>query len=31
MQLGILPEQGSRQERVMQTIHSLRMRVPGLH
>lgn len=31
MQLGILPDQGSRQERVMQAVHRLRMRVPGLH
>jgi steroid delta-isomerase-like uncharacterized protein len=31
MQLGILPHQGTRQERVMQTVHRLRMRVPGLH
>lgn len=30
MQLGILPSQGSTQERVMQTLHGLRMRVPGL-
>jgi steroid delta-isomerase-like uncharacterized protein len=31
MQLGILPKQGSRQERVMQAIQRLRSRVPGLH
>ena len=31
MQLGILPEQGSAQERVMQALHRMRMRVPGLH
>jgi steroid delta-isomerase-like uncharacterized protein len=31
MQLGILPDQGSRQEQVMQAVHRLRMRVPGLH
>ena len=31
MQLGILPEQGSGQERVMQALHRMRMRVPGLH
>jgi steroid delta-isomerase-like uncharacterized protein len=31
MQLGILPKQGSAQERVMQAVHRLRMRVPGLH
>jgi steroid delta-isomerase-like uncharacterized protein len=31
MQLGILPKQGSAQERVMQALHRLRMRVPGLH
>jgi steroid delta-isomerase-like uncharacterized protein len=30
MQLGILPEQGSRQERVMQAIQRLRSRLPGL-
>jgi len=30
MALGILPRQGSAQERVMQAIHGLRMRVPGL-
>jgi steroid delta-isomerase-like uncharacterized protein len=30
MQLGILPEQGSAQERVMQALHRMRMRVPGL-
>ena len=30
MQLGILPHQGSAQERVMQTLHRLRMRVPAL-
>ena len=30
MQLGILPKQGSRQESVMQAVHRLRMRVPGL-
>jgi steroid delta-isomerase-like uncharacterized protein len=30
MQLGILPKQGSAQERVMQTLHRMRMRVPGL-
>jgi steroid delta-isomerase-like uncharacterized protein len=30
MQLGILPSQGSRQEKAMQAIHGLRMRVPGL-
>ena len=29
MQLGILPSQGSAQERVMQTLHRLRMRLPG--
>ena len=28
MQLGILPHQGSAQERLMQTIHRLRMRAP---
>jgi steroid delta-isomerase-like uncharacterized protein len=31
MQLGILPKQGSGQERVMQALHRMRMRVPGLH
>jgi len=31
MQLGILPQQGSRQERVLQTIHRLRQRLPGGH
>jgi steroid delta-isomerase-like uncharacterized protein len=31
MQLGILPQQGSAQERLMQVVHRLRMRVPGLH
>jgi steroid delta-isomerase-like uncharacterized protein len=31
MQLGILPQQGSGQERVMQALHRMRMRVPGLH
>jgi steroid delta-isomerase-like uncharacterized protein len=31
MQLGILPRQGSRQERVMQSIQRLRSRIPGLH
>jgi steroid delta-isomerase-like uncharacterized protein len=31
MQLGILPRQGSAQERVMQTVHRLRMRVPLLN
>jgi steroid delta-isomerase-like uncharacterized protein len=31
MQLGILPKQGSRQERVMQAIQRLRSLVPGLH
>ena len=31
MQLGILPKQGSAQERVMQALHRMRMRVPGLH
>ena len=31
MQLGILPRQGSAQERVMQALHRARMRVPGLH
>jgi steroid delta-isomerase-like uncharacterized protein len=31
MQLGILPRQGSGQERLMQAVHRLRMRVPGLH
>jgi steroid delta-isomerase-like uncharacterized protein len=30
MQLGILPRQGSAQERAMQAVHRLRMRVPGL-
>jgi len=30
MQLGILPKQGSAQERLMQAAHRLRMRVPGL-
>jgi steroid delta-isomerase-like uncharacterized protein len=30
MQLGILPKQDSRQERVMQAVHRLRMRVPVL-
>jgi steroid delta-isomerase-like uncharacterized protein len=30
MQLGILPKQGSAQERVMQALHRMRMRVPGL-
>ena len=30
VQLGILPRQGSAQERVMQVVHSLRMRVPLL-
>jgi steroid delta-isomerase-like uncharacterized protein len=30
MQLGILPKQGSAQERVMQGLHRMRMRVPGL-
>jgi steroid delta-isomerase-like uncharacterized protein len=30
MQLGILPKQGSAQERMMQAVHRLRMRVPGL-
>jgi steroid delta-isomerase-like uncharacterized protein len=30
MQLGILPRQGSAQEKVMQAIHSARMRVPFL-
>ena len=28
MQLGILPRQGSRQERAMQTLHRLRRRLP---
>ncbi|MEX0993371.1 MAG: ester cyclase [Solirubrobacterales bacterium] len=28
MQLGILPRLGSRQERAMQTVHGLRMRLP---
>ena len=31
MQLGILPHQGSRQERIMQSIHRMRMRLPGGH
>jgi steroid delta-isomerase-like uncharacterized protein len=31
MQLGIIPAQGSRQERVMQAIHRLRLRLPGSH
>jgi steroid delta-isomerase-like uncharacterized protein len=30
MQLGILPKQGSAQERVMQALHRMRLRVPGL-
>jgi steroid delta-isomerase-like uncharacterized protein len=30
MQLGILPKQGSAQERALQAIHRLRLRVPGL-
>jgi steroid delta-isomerase-like uncharacterized protein len=30
MQLGILPKQDSRQERLMQAVHRLRMRVPVL-
>lgn len=30
MQLGILPKQESTQERMMQAVHRLRMRVPGL-
>jgi steroid delta-isomerase-like uncharacterized protein len=30
MQLGVLPRQGSGQERMMQTFHRLRMRVPRL-
>jgi steroid delta-isomerase-like uncharacterized protein len=30
MQLGILPRQGSRQERALQTVHRLRQRVPFL-
>jgi steroid delta-isomerase-like uncharacterized protein len=30
MQLGILPRQGSRQERMMQAVHRLRMRAPRL-
>jgi steroid delta-isomerase-like uncharacterized protein len=30
MQLGILPAQGSRQERVLQAVHRLRKRIPGL-
>jgi steroid delta-isomerase-like uncharacterized protein len=30
MELGILPRQGSAQERVMQALHRMRMRVPGL-
>jgi steroid delta-isomerase-like uncharacterized protein len=29
MQLGILPSQGSRQERVLQALHRLRQRLPG--
>jgi steroid delta-isomerase-like uncharacterized protein len=29
MQLGILPKQGSAQERAMQALHRLRMRMPG--
>ena len=31
MQLGILPSQGSRQERALQAIHRLRQRLPGAH
>jgi hypothetical protein len=31
MQLGILPRQGSRQERVMQTLHRLSRRIPLVH
>ena len=30
MQLGILPRQGSRQERVLQALHRLRRRLPRL-
>ena len=30
MQLGILPRQGSSQERIMQGLHRLRRRLPGL-
>jgi steroid delta-isomerase-like uncharacterized protein len=30
MQLGILPHQGSAQERAMQAVHRVRMRIPGL-
>ena len=30
MQLGILPRQGSRQERLMQAIYKVRARLPGL-
>jgi hypothetical protein len=30
MQLGILPRQGSRQERLMQAFHGLRARLPRL-
>jgi steroid delta-isomerase-like uncharacterized protein len=31
MQLGILPRQGSRQERAMQALYRLRGRLPGRH
>ena len=31
MQLGILPRQGSRQERTLQALHRLRRRLPGRH
>jgi hypothetical protein len=30
MQLGILPRQGSRQERLMQAVYRVRARLPGL-
>jgi steroid delta-isomerase-like uncharacterized protein len=31
MQLGILPNQGSAQERALQALHRLRLRIPGMH